>query len=73
MESTFHRYEDWPSDNSTLRLPRLTSEEARVLVADCDLTEERPVTGGPPGYVIREFRHRQSGEYRYVGGVFAGW
>ena len=69
----FHEYSDWPRENSTLRLPRITESAARETIQGCELVEERGVIGGPKDYTIREYRHLESGELHWLGGVFAGW
>jgi len=69
----FHEYEDWPAANSTVRVPRLSEAQARKLIEGLDLVEERSVTEAQRGYVIRKYRNPTSGDFRYVGGVFAEW
>ena len=73
MESVFHRYDGWPPEKSRMRVPRLNEMEARKHVHGFDLVEERGVVGEPQGYEIREYRSRETGEFRYLGGVFTGW
>lgn len=67
----FHEYEDWPAENTKLRVPRLGRAEALARVAGYQFIEERTTTGGLPDYTIREYRSQESGESRWLGGVFS--
>lgn len=67
----FHRYDGWPIENTNARVPRITEETVRAIIETSDMIEERSTVGGPRNYVIRQYRHRATDEFEYIGGEFA--
>ncbi len=72
MAIEFHRYEGWPPKIGATGAPRLTESEARAYVNGFVLSDER-YASGHKGYCIRQYCKRETGEYRYIGGIFSGW
>lgn len=68
-DANFHRYDDWPAENSTVRVPRITEADVHRLISGKELIEERGTTARD--YVIREYRDLSTGETVWLGGDFA--